>query len=61
MTPEEIIKKYKEIPYNTDPYESNEGTFRKHKLKNKKMEIGRGYHLNPYTYELEETKQTWER
>ena len=41
-------------PYNTTDYEDGEGTFRKHKLKNKIMQIRKGYHLNVYTYELEE-------
>ena len=43
--------------YNTKPFEDYEGTFRKSKLKGKKMEIKKGYHLNVYTYELEELDQ----
>lgn len=46
-------------PYNTNDYEEGEGTFRKHKLKNKKMQIRKGYHLNVYTYELEEVDDQW--
>jgi len=42
--------------YNTDDYEDGEGTFRKHKLKNKKIEVRKPYHLNTQTYELEETE-----
>lgn len=42
--------------YNTSPFLENEGTFRKHKLPNQKMIKGVGYHLNVYTYELEEIK-----
>jgi hypothetical protein len=37
--------------YNTNDYEEGEGTFRKLKLKDKKMHIRKGYHLNVYTYE----------
>ena len=40
--------------YNTEDYEEGVGTFRKNKLKDKKIQIKKGYHLNVYTYELEE-------
>lgn len=61
MDKDKIIKKYLETEYPAGPYEENEGTFRKHKIKNKYMEKRKGYHLNPYTYTLEETPQTWEK
>jgi hypothetical protein len=49
-------------PYNTNDYEEGEGTFRKHKLKDKKMQIRKGYYLNSYTYELEEVNdQLWKK
>ena len=54
LTDEEIIAKYKTTPYNFGPYRENEGTFRTHKLKNKRMEKRVGYHINAQTYELEE-------
>jgi hypothetical protein len=61
LTDEEIIKKYKEIEYFYEPHEEYEGTFKKSKLKNKLMKKRKGYHLNPQTYGLEETPQTWEK
>ena len=39
--------------YNTS-YSDEDGTFRKHKLKDKKMIERKGYHLS-HSYELEET------